>query len=250
MLLIASFLPYFSIDQCNTSDCSVSGWSPALYPLLPAVTLAGLIAAAFLIAARALPEDRRLLGISLPYWGTVTAVVTAWSAIWSLFGDLAYDPHGQGFNKQVSLGIGAYLGLVAALALAALSVLSRTAPALKAPLLPAAKPAPQQYTGQPYGASPAAGYGYPAAGQPGYAAAPQAGGPGAAGAPEPEFAPFWFAVPVTRPLYSEDGSPVPIDELAPGTWYLAVEQRGSALVAQTQTGRRGVLQDTSGIQRG
>ena len=35
-----------------------------------------------------------------------------------------------------------------------------------------------------------------------------------------------------------------------GTWYLAVEQRGANLVAQTQDGRRGVLQDTSGIQRG
>ncbi|MEV7451193.1 hypothetical protein AB0P20_20620, partial [Streptomyces nigra] len=45
-------------------------------------------------------------------------------------------------------------------------------------------------------------------------------------------------------------SPNPIAELAPGTWYLAVEQRGAALVAQTQDGRRGILQDTSGIQRG
>ena len=39
-------------------------------------------------------------------------------------------------------------------------------------------------------------------------------------------------------------------ELAPGTWYLAVEQRGQSLIAQTQDGRRGVLQDTTGIQRG
>jgi hypothetical protein len=55
---------------------------------------------------------------------------------------------------------------------------------------------------------------------------------------------------VARPLYGEDGSPAPIAELAPGTWYLAVEQRGPSLVAQTQDGRRGVLQDTTGIQRG
>ncbi|MFD7920569.1 hypothetical protein ACFV3R_15255 [Streptomyces sp. NPDC059740] len=74
---------------------------------------------------------------------------------------------------------------------------------------------------------------------------PTAGGQGGA-----EFAPFWFAVPVQRPLYGEDGSPAPIAELAPGTWYLAVDQRGAALVAQTQDGRRGVLQDTTGIQRG
>ncbi len=58
-------------------------------------------------------------------------------------------------------------------------------------------------------------------------------------------------MPVARPLYGEDGSPTPIAELAPGTWYLAVEQRGAAtLIAQTQDGRRGVLNDTSGIQRG
>jgi hypothetical protein len=65
-----------------------------------------------------------------------------------------------------------------------------------------------------------------------------------------DFTAFWFAVPVARPLFPEDGSPSPIAELAPGTWYLAVDQRGPALVAQTQDGRRGVLQDTSGIQRG
>ncbi|MBD0707933.1 hypothetical protein BU197_05795, partial [Streptomyces sp. CBMA291] len=93
---------------------------------------------------------------------------------------------------------------------------------------------------------------------PAAAAAPQPQ-PQADRAPEPqpapaqsaaEFSPFWFAVPVARPLYAEDGSPSQIAELAPGTWYLAVEQRGQALVAQTQDGRRGVLQDTTGIQRG
>ncbi|MYZ11211.1 hypothetical protein GT028_28180, partial [Streptomyces sp. SID2999] len=81
-------------------------------------------------------------------------------------------------------------------------------------------------------------------GAPQGAAAPQQQAPAA------DFSPFWFAVPVTRPLFAEDGSPSPVAELAPGTWYLAVEQRGAALVAQTQDGRRGVLQDTSGIQRG
>ncbi|MFG3099038.1 DUF5336 domain-containing protein [Streptomyces sp. NPDC048182] len=80
---------------------------------------------------------------------------------------------------------------------------------------------------------------------------PQPGQPGPGQAqPAGDFSPFWFAVPVPRPLFGEDGSPSPIAELAPGTWYLAVEQRGANLVAQTQDGRRGVLQDTSGIQRG
>ncbi|MBX9365890.1 hypothetical protein K4G64_33055, partial [Streptomyces sp. WAC04114] len=114
---------------------------------------------------------------------------------------------------------------------------------------------------QPYGAQPPGGYGYPGAQQPGGYGQPQPGQPYGGGqpqqaqaqAPQPpagDFSPFWFAVPVPRPLFAEDGSPTPIAELAPGTWYLAVEQRGPALVAQTQDGRRGVLQDTSGIQRG
>ncbi|MEU1401457.1 caspase family protein [Streptomyces sp. NPDC005728] len=69
--------------------------------------------------------------------------------------------------------------------------------------------------------------------------------------PEPDFMPFWFAVPVSRPLVKEDGSSVtPFAELVPGTWYLAVDQRGAALIAQTEDGSRGLLLDTSGIQRG
>lgn len=117
------------------------------------------------------------------------------------------------------------------------------------------QPSGQQPSGQqPFGQQPGAGHTPP----PG----PQQGG-GATPAPTPtptptpapqeaaqEFAPFWFAVPVPRPLYGEDGAPTPIAELAPGTWYLAVEQRGPGLIAQTQDGRRGVLQDTTGIQRG
>ncbi|MFE7561648.1 hypothetical protein [Kitasatospora sp. NPDC057500] len=70
-------------------------------------------------------------------------------------------------------------------------------------------------------------------------------------APAADFAPFWFAVPAPRQLAPKD-NPVgaPVGELVPGTWYLAVEQRGTALVAQLQDGTQGVLADTSGIQRG
>ncbi|NEC65733.1 hypothetical protein G3I41_13965, partial [Streptomyces sp. SID9727] len=96
-----------------------------------------------------------------------------------------------------------------------------------------------QQPGQPYGAQ-----------QPGQPEAQKAPAAPAAGGGAGDFTPFWFAVPVARQLYSEDGSQAPIAELAPGTWYLAVEQRGSSLIAQTQDGRRGVLQDTTGIQRG
>ncbi|MYX21120.1 hypothetical protein GTY77_13775, partial [Streptomyces sp. SID8380] len=88
--------------------------------------------------------------------------------------------------------------------------------------------------------------GQPAAGQ----QQPPAGATPPPAAQPAEFAPFWFAVPVPRPIYGEDGTPTPIAELTPGTWYLAVDQRGQDLVAQTQDGKRGVLRDTTGIQRG
>ncbi len=172
------------------------------------------------------------------------------------------------------------LGLLAAIVLAAGAVAGPLVPFLKAPLLSPASPAQGVQGGQaPYGAQPSQGYGYPGGGaqqqpygaQPsqgyGYPGGPQHGQPAQADpahtqqaqAPQPsqggaapagDFTPFWFAVPVARPLYGEDGSPNPIAELAPGTWYLAVEQRGQSLIAQTQDGRRGVLQDTTGIQRG
>lgn len=69
-------------------------------------------------------------------------------------------------------------------------------------------------------------------------------------APDPDFEPFWFAVPAPRPLMSEDGSMRPVGELAPGVWYLAAEQRGPAYVAFTEDGRRGFLLDRAGIERG
>ena len=73
--------------------------------------------------------------------------------------------------------------------------------------------------------------------------------PAAAGAPA--FAPFWFAVPAARSLAPEDDADGPaVGELVPGTWYLAIAQRGDTLLTQTQEGRRGILADTSGIQRG
>ncbi|MFE1175806.1 caspase family protein [Streptomyces sp. NPDC058773] len=71
-----------------------------------------------------------------------------------------------------------------------------------------------------------------------------------AAGPDPGFSPFWFAVPVAREILSQDGSLEPLAELAPGIWYLAVEQRGTALLAQCSDGRRGLLLDTEGIQRG
>lgn len=294
LLLIASFFPFFSFDgDCPVDSCSVSAWSRSTLPILPTVHLLGLVAAGLFLAARLLPDGRKLLGLALDQWGMVLCLVVGWAGIWSMVSVLVPDLGQPGIaadpNEKWLLSAGAYLTLVLSLALAALGALSTTAAALKAPLLPAPKPtpygAPQQgaygYPGGPqpgqpgpYGGQPQGGYGYPGGPQPGQPGAAQPGQPGAqgqpgqpgqpvqqqaqqpggaaagGGAPDPNFQPFWFAVPVTRPLFGEDGSPQPVAELAPGTWYLAVEQRGQALIAQTQDGRRGVLQDTSGIQRG
>ncbi|MFF4650512.1 hypothetical protein [Streptomyces sp. NPDC001380] len=135
-------------------------------------------------------------------------------------------------------------------------------------------PGHPQQGGHPGGPGQDGGYGYPAAQQPaggqpwgGAAQQPGPGGqqpqegsfggpagahaPAPAPAPAPDFAPFWFAVPAPRPLAPEDDpAGPPVGELTPGTWFLAVEQRGPALVAQLQDGRRGLLTDTSGIERG
>ncbi|MEU2083913.1 DUF5336 domain-containing protein [Streptomyces albus] len=266
LLFIASFLDYFSAD-CDGSFCDKiempNAWdTEKLQLILPTVFLTGIIGAALLIIGRFLPEGRKFGAVTLPQFGTSLLVVSLWSAVWAMI--VAPD--------QASMGAGAIIALIASLIGAVAALISPTVPALSAPLMPAAGPRPG-----PYGGPQQAGYGYPGAPQQGgygYPGAPQGGQPGpyggqpvqggqpqdaqshggpqgaAAGAPDPNFQPFWFAVPMARPLFPEDGSPQPIAELAPGTWYLAVEQRGQALVAQTQDGRRGILQDTSNIQRG
>jgi len=271
LLLIASFLDIYSIEGAGDSADIPNAWGSG--PVLFGVTLAGIIGAALIIVAHGLPQAPKVAGLDLGPFGIAFTVFAAWSALGNIF-----DPAG-GFDNNggidtIGAGTGLILSLVAALVLAGAAVAAPLVPALKGPLLPAPKPAaPPPYGGQPQG-----GYGYPGAQQPGqpYGGQPQPGQQGQQGQPfgaqpgqpqqpqpQPQqaqapqaqqpagdFSPFWFAVPVARPLFAEDGSPTPIAELAPGTWYLAVEQRGPSLVAQTQDGRRGVLQDTSGIQRG
>lgn len=266
VLLIASFLSLYSIDGVSSSEIP-NAWSSG--PVMLSVILAGIIGAALIVVARGLPQAPKVVGLDLGQFGVAFTVFAAWSALGNIFDpagvldNIANNPS-SGWNA----GGGLILALVATLVMAAAAVATPLVPALQGTLLPAAKPAAPQ----PYGAQPPGGYGYPGAPAPQqpYGAQPQPGQPfgqpqppaaqGAApaqaaapAAPQPasaDFSPFWFAVPVTRPLFAEDGSQNPIAELAPGTWYLAVEQRGAALVAQTQDGRRGVLQDTSGIQRG
>ncbi|WP_328871005.1 DUF5336 domain-containing protein [Streptomyces sp. NBC_00287] len=258
LLFVASFLATFDGDGSDIPNA----WDNL--GLVMSVYLGGIIGAVLIVVARALPQPRKVVGLDLGPLGVALTIFSAWTALWTIF-----DPLGA-FSDQfgasdVGAGSGLILGLIAALLLAAAAVAGPLVPALQAALIPAPRPAaPQPYGGQPQG-----GYGYPGApgaqqpapqpGQP-YGAQPQAGQP-FGGQPQPgqqpqapqpagDFSPFWFAVPVPRPLFGEDGSPTPIAELAPGTWYLAVEQRGPNLIAQTQDGRRGVLQDTSGIQRG
>ncbi|MER5550861.1 hypothetical protein ABT001_04095 [Streptomyces sp. NPDC002793] len=243
VLFIASFLDLSSLDA-NAWD-SLS--------LLMSIYLAGIIGAALLIVSRAMP-GRKVAGFELGQFGAAFTVYSLWTMFWTIIdvGDA---------------GAGLILGLLATLVLAGGAVAAPLVPALKAPLLSAPRPAVAQPA---YGQQPSQGYGYPGAAQQPFGAQPgqrqpYGGGPehqqaaqphasqgGGTPAPAPaaDFTPFWFAVPVARPLYGEDGAPNPIAELAPGTWYLAVEQRGPGLIAQTQDGRRGVLQDTTGIQRG
>ncbi|WP_174673832.1 MULTISPECIES: DUF5336 domain-containing protein [Streptomyces] len=255
VLFIASFLDFYSFSGYN-STFSRNAWDNLGTGL--GTYMGAVIGAVLIVVNRCLPQPRKVAGLDLGAVGTAFTVLAAWTLLWTLL-----DLNG------VDAGAGLVLGFIAALVLAAAAVATPLVPALQAALLSAPKPA----VAHPYGAQPPGGYGYPGAQpQQPYGAQPQPGqplgqqpapqGPAAAqgvtpahGAPAPqpaaaEFSPFWFAVPVARPLFPEDGSATPIAELAPGTWYLAVEQRGTALLAQTQDGRRGVLQDTSGIQRG
>ncbi|MFB7913162.1 hypothetical protein [Streptomyces sp. NPDC056061] len=259
VLFIASFLHlngYTCPAGLNCSGYSAPNAWDALSVLM-SIFLGGIIAAALVVVGRTMPS-RKVLGLELGQLGTAFSVFVLWTAFWTMI-------------DASNAGAGLILGLIGAILLALGAVGTPLIPALRAPLMGAPRP---QAVQSPYGGQPQAGqgYGYPGGQQPygaqagqqtPYGAQPQAGQPQAgqpdaqqsqagrtAGAPADDFTPFWFAVPVARPLYGEDGSPSPIAELAPGTWYLAVEQRGSALIAQTQDGRRGVLQDTTNIQRG
>ncbi|MEU8693355.1 hypothetical protein [Streptomyces sp. NPDC048665] len=262
VLLIASFLSLYSIDGVSSSEIP-NAWSSG--PVLLGVILAGVIGAALIVVARGLPQAPKVAGLDLRQFGVAFTVFAAWSALGNIFDPAGgVDNIGNATGNGFSAGTGLIIALIATLVMAGAAIATPLVPALQAALVPAAKPAAPQ----PYGAQPPSGYGYPGAPapqqpygaqpQPGQpfgqqqpaAAQPQAAAPAGAQPAPADFSPFWFAVPVTRPLFGEDGAPTPIAELAPGTWYLAVEQRGATLVAQTQDGRRGVLQDTSGIQRG
>ncbi|MGW7583110.1 hypothetical protein ACWGKU_38755 [Kitasatospora sp. NPDC054768] len=283
LLFIASFLPYLAADCSGRlcADASKNAWSTDLFPVLPSIYLLGIVAAALILVQRFQGQaaaNRQVLGLRLDQWGIAFAVAALWTSVWSL-GASPYGPN-------VSHGFGAWLGFIALIVLAGAAAASPLVPALKAPLVsdrPAAVPGQYGYPGQPghpgapgqsgqygypaQGHDPAfggqGGYGYPGAGQPqpGQPVQPHDAGtpvpqpaPAAqqqAAAPAADFQPFWFAVPAPRQLAPKDNpAGAPVGEVVPGTWYLAVEQRGAALVAQLPDGSQGVLADTTGIQRG
>ncbi|MEF9882653.1 DUF5336 domain-containing protein [Streptomyces sp. P9-A4] len=270
VLFIASFLDISGCDgpasicdqipSSNSWEASPLGWGSFFL---------GIAGAALVVVSHGLPQQRKVAGLELGQAGAAFTIASAWTLLMWIF-------------EATNAGAGLVLGLIASLVVAGAAVAGPLVPALKAPLMSAPSPqAPQPYGMQPgqpgQQGVPGAGYGYPGAQHPQYGGPqdpsqgagqpfgaqapapqpqaahqpePQAQAPAAQAQPASDFTPFWFAVPVARPLYAEDGSQAPIAELAPGTWYLAVEQRGPGLVAQTQDGRRGVLQDTTGIQRG
>ncbi|MFD8739432.1 hypothetical protein ACFV06_31600 [Streptomyces sp. NPDC059618] len=248
LLFIASFLHQYSVTGFTLDSNAWDSLGEGL-----GIYMGGVIGGALIVINRCLPQPRKVLGLDLGTVGAAFTVLVAWTIFWSLVD----------VPDNASAAAGLILGFIAALVLAGAAVATPLVPALQAALMGAPAPhAPQPYGGQPQG-----GYGYPGASQPGqpgqqpFGAQPSQPAPSFGGQPSQpsvpqtqtpaqDFSPFWFAVPVARPLFSEDGAQSPIAELAPGTWYLAVEQRGATIVAQTQDGRRGVLQDTSGIQRG
>ncbi|MFI2639909.1 DUF5336 domain-containing protein [Streptomyces sp. NPDC018610] len=248
LLFIASFLDYYSYSVSGYSD-SRSSWESLGTGL--GLYMGAVIGAALIVLNRCLPQPRKVAGLDLGTVGVAFTILSVWTFFWSLV-DV---PDG------IDAGAGLILGFIAALVLAAAAIATPLVPALQAALVGAPRPAAPQ----PYGAQPPGGYGYPGAQQAPYGApqaaqpyagqqpqAPQAGGGATAAAPQSPapFSPFWYAVPAPRPLFGEDGAPTPIAELAPGTWYLAVEQRGQGLLTEMQDGRRGVLQDATDIQRG
>lgn len=233
-------------------------------------------------------SGRQVLGLRLDQWGVALAAAALWSGVWALGGggSHGFGAWLAVLALLVLAGAAAAGPLVPALQA---PLLSDKPPVTQAPYSGAPiggyQPAPGQ-PGQPgqygYPGAPV-DHGQPQPGQgglPGYAAAPQeqqqqngygyptpgqAAGqpapvmhqeptqvqPAVPAAPAADFAPFWFAVPSPRQLAPRD-NPVgpPVGELVPGTWYLAVEQRGNSLVAQLQDGSHGLLNDASGIQRG
>ncbi|MFD7729931.1 hypothetical protein ACFV6F_06050 [Kitasatospora phosalacinea] len=271
-------------------DTSRNAWTSDYFPALQSIFLLGIIGAALIVLAalqKATLGNKEFIGLRLDQWGGAAIVIALWDVLWSLGGNA---PEGVNIGGGAWLGLVSLLVMagvvIAGRAVPALQApLSTGTPAVGQQYPPygaqqqpgaagygypgaqqqpfPGQPQPEQ-GGQPFGQPQPApgGYGFPQAAQaaPSPAAAAVAPLPTAVqpavqdqvpaqgGAP---FAPFWFAVPAVRQLANKDNPAAPaVGELVPGTWYLAVDQRGTALVAQLPDGTHGVLSDTTGIQRG
>ena len=242
LLFIASFLEALlrsraldSADHQPPGTASVPAWGS---------TWAGVIGAALVVVNRSLPQPRKVAGLDL---GTVRRRPSPFSPRGALFW-----PAG---GRSTSLGSASRRRRHRRSSVSSRpsssprrAVATPLVPALKVALVGAPKPAaPQPYGGQPQG-----GYGYPGAQQQDSPASPtgrsrrstasrtaasrggqQGGQPQSLGRARSRSSPggrtsrrSGSPCRCARPLFSEDGSQSPIAELAPGTWYLAVEQRG------------------------
>ena len=271
-------------------DSSFNVWKADFFPILQSVYLLGVIGAVLIVVAslqKATLGTKEFVGLRLDQWGNAAIVIALWGMLWSFGG---YSDTGVNYGAGAWLGLLSLLVMagvvVAGNALPALKA-PLTAGTPGTPGINQQYPAygsqqqgapgaygypgapqqqfPGQQTGQPQAPQPTpGGYGFPQAAQaapaPSAAAAAAAPlptavqpavqdqGPAQSGAP---FSPFWFAVPAVRQLANKDNPAAPaVGELVPGTWYLAVDQRGAALVAQLPDGTHGLLNDTNGIQRG
>ena len=181
LLLIASFLPFYSVDISygafgGSDSYSQNAWTLTRMPLLPAVFFLGIIGVALVLGSKLLPADPRPAGIQLSHWGAVLTVAAFWSALWSLLS-------AQG---GLSLGIGAYLGFIADLLAAGLVLAGPRVPALALPLT-SATPGQTPPTGYPQGQQGGHHFGQPVQqAQPGQPfSGPQTGQTGGYGYPDP-----------------------------------------------------------------
>ncbi|GAA2114715.1 hypothetical protein GCM10009759_59170 [Kitasatospora saccharophila] len=271
-------------------DSSFNVWKSDLFPTLQSVYLLGIIGAVLIVVGslqKATLGNKEFVGLRLDQWGSAAIVIALWGMLWSFGG---WSSTGINYGAGAWLGLVSLLVMagvvVAGNALPALKLpLSSGAPAAGQQYpayggqpqqgVPGAygypgaqqqQPFPGQQAGQPQAQQQPTpgGYGFPQAAQAAPAPSPAAAAvaplptavqpavqdqaPAQSGAP---FSPFWFAVPAVRQLANKDNPAAPaVGELVPGTWYLAVDQRGAALVAQLPDGTHGLLNDTNGIQRG
>ncbi|WP_436772883.1 hypothetical protein [Yinghuangia sp. YIM S09857] len=273
----------------DTETTTVNAWAQDHWPLMAVVILLPLISFLLLVTHRYMvnADQRPVGGLTLRQWATSLGVVAAWAALWSLGGNVVgnADEAYEELGVELSHGFGAFVILPFTLIMALLLFVIDRVPGLAYPLFIAAPAYPAGYIpaqGQP-GQPGQPGYGTGMYGQPvvppgtpvahmpppmtgampvaapapAPAPVPSSGSgpgsaPGAAAAPAPaaEFAQFWLAVPEERPLLPVGGlDKTPVATLVPGSWYLAVEPAGDGLIVEVD-GVRGVLWDTSGIQRG